>query len=285
MANESSGELVDWHSHCFLAEHKSKEALAERAAYGVRGSDNGTPERHRAAMEEAGVGKFVVVNVPWRKGHETPNKFIADYVAGYPGRAIGLASVHPNDPGAAQEFEHSVRDLGIKGLKLSPVYQSFDPWTPDAYRLFEIAQDYEVPVMFHMGGMYDPHASLQWSNPLLLDKVGLDFPNLRIIVAHLGQPHMEETVMLLRKNKNMFADLSARYHRQWQLYNGLQVAIEYKVTDRLLFGSDFPVMTPREAETAFKGINDWGDGIRLPPIPPALIEDILYQRPFELLGL
>ena len=159
MASESSGELIDWHSHCFLAEHRSKEALAERAAYGVRGSDDGTPERHRAAMEEAGVGKFVVVNVPRRKGHETPNEFIADYVANYPGRAIGLASVHPNDPDAAQDFEHSVRDLGIKGLKLSPVYQSFDPWTPEAYRLFEIAQDYQAPVMFHMGGMYDPHAS------------------------------------------------------------------------------------------------------------------------------
>jgi predicted TIM-barrel fold metal-dependent hydrolase len=96
---------------------------------------------------------------------------------------------------------------------------------------------------------------------------------------------MQETVMLLRKNENVFADLSARFHRRWQLYNGLRIAIEYRVTDRLLFGSDFPVMTTQKAADAFRAINDWEDGVRLPPIPPELIEQILYERPLELLGL
>ena len=110
-------------------------------------------------------------------------------------------------------------------------------------------------------------------------------PRLRMIVAHLGQPMMQETVMLMRKNENVFADLSARFHRRWQLYNGLRTAIEYGVTDRLLFGSDFPVMTTGEAARAFQAINDWGDGVRLPPIPPDVIDGILYERPLELLGL
>jgi predicted TIM-barrel fold metal-dependent hydrolase len=96
---------------------------------------------------------------------------------------------------------------------------------------------------------------------------------------------MQETVMLMRKNENVFADLSARFHRPWQLYNGLRTAIEYKVTDRLLFGSDFPVMTTREAARAFQAVNDWGEGVRLPPIPLELIDAILYERPLELLGL
>ncbi len=52
-----------------------------------------------------------------------------------------------------------------------------------------------------------------------------------------------------------------------------------------MFGSDFPVMTTRAAADAFRGINDWGDGVRLPPIPPELIDEILYQRPLELVGL
>ena len=56
------------------------------------------------------------------------------------------------------------------------------------------------------------------------------------------------------------------------------------MTDRLLFGSDFPVMTQAAAD-AFRAINDWEDGVRLPPIPPDLIEQILYERPLELLGL
>ena len=275
-------ELIDWHTHLNIS--LSPEKRAEAIEYGVTISSEGGPAEHKAAMEEAGVSKFVLINIPRRKGHETPNESIADFVSQYPGRAVGLASVHPNEAGAAEEFEHSVKDLGLKGLKLSPVYQSFDPWSSEANQLYEIAQDHDVPVMFHMGGMYDPNASLRWSNPLLLDKVGIDFPRLRIIVAHFGQPNMEETVMLMRKNKNIFTDLSARFHRKWQLYNGLQVAIEYKVTDRILFGSDFPGKTPGEAEASFKAINDWGDSVQLPLIPTDLIEDILYQRPFELLG-
>jgi len=63
------------------------------------------------------------------------------------------------------------------------------------------------------------------------------------------------------------------------------IGIEYGITDRILFGSDFPVMTPQEAIDAFKNINNWGNGIKLLPIPEELINNIPYNRPFELLGL
>lgn len=279
----SPRELIDWHTHCYLPEHRSPSARAEMKSHGVRGGE-GWPEKHKEAVEDAGLKKFVVVNVPRRPGHNVPNDFIADYVCQYPGRAVGFASVDPNDPGAAAEFERSVKELGLKGLKLSPVYQGFDPWGNQAWPLYEMAADFKTPLMFHMGGAYDPNGMLEWGSPLLLDKVARAFPDLRIIVAHLGQPQMQETVMLMRKNKNVFTDLSARFHRKWQLYNGLLIAIEYKVTDRILFGSDFPVVPPKEAVNAFKNINQWGEGVRLPPISEELIEEILYQRPFDLLG-
>ena len=283
MTSSAAGELIDWHTYCWLPEHVGTESRAEMKAYGVTGGEP-WPENHRRAIEEGKVKKFVVVNVPRRPGHNVPKEFIAEYVSQYPGRAIGLASVHPEDSGAVDDFERSVKELGIKGLKLSPVYQGFDPWNPQVWRLYQAANDLNVPVMFRMGGAYPPSATLEWGNPLLLDKIGRAFPDLRIIVAHFGQPMMQETVILMRKNKNVFTDLSARFHRKWQLYNGLQVAIEYKVTDRILFGSDFPVMTTEEAVNAFGSINDWGNGITLPPIPEELINEIIYNRPFELLG-
>ena len=283
MTSSVVGELIDWHTHCWLPEHVGTESRAEMRAYGVIGGEP-WPEKHRQAMEEGEVKKFVVVNVPRRPGHTVPNEFIAEYVSQYPGRAVGLASVHPDDPDAGDDFERSIKELGLKGLKLSPVYQGFDPWGPQVWRLYEMANDLNAPIMFHMGGAYPPSATLEWGNPLLLDKVGRAFPDLRIIVAHFGQPMMQETVMLMRKNKNVFTDLSARFHRKWQLYNGLQVAKEYGVTDRILFGSDFPVMTTKEAANAFESINDWGNGITLPPFPEELINEIIYHRPFELLG-
>ncbi len=283
MDRPGRGELIDWHTHCWLPEHESAEARATMQAHGVIGGA-AWPDEHQRAIEASGVQKFVVICVPRRPGYVVPNEFVAEYVARYPGRAAGLASVDPGDPGAAREFEQSIKDLGLKGLKLSPVYQGFDPWSPEAWRLYEMADDFQVPVMFHMGGVYDPAGALEWGHPFLLDRVARSFPRLRLVVAHLGQPLMQETVILMRKNKNVFADLSARFHRRWQLYQGLQVAIEYRVTDRLLFGSDFPVMTTGEAVTAFTRINDWGAGVTLPRIPDPLIEDIIYRRPFELLG-
>jgi predicted TIM-barrel fold metal-dependent hydrolase len=277
-------QLVDWHTHCFLPEHLSAESRATMEARGVAAGE-AWPDEHRRGVAEGGAEKFVVIKMPTGWGRGIPNDFIAEYVARYPGRAVGFAAVDPNEAGAGREFERSVTELGLRGLKLSPVYHGFDPWSPAAWRLYEMADGFGAPVMFHMGGAYDPAAALEWGNPLLLDRVGRAFPRLRMIVAHLGQPMMQETVMLMRKNENVFADLSARFHRPWQLYHGLRVAIEYKVTDRLLFGSDFPVMTTREAAQAFRAINDWGAEVRLPPIPPELIEGILYERPLELVGL
>ena len=148
---------------------------------------------------------------PVRSYKSIPNDFIADYVAQYHGRAVGFSSVDPNDPTSAEEFERSVTDLKLQGLKLSPVYQGFDPWSPRAWELYHIANKYDIPVMFHMGGMYDPNGTLEWGHVLRLDKVGRAFPDLRIIVAHFGQPNMQETSMLMRKNKNVYTDLSARF--------------------------------------------------------------------------
>ena len=278
----SQRQLIDWHTHTWKPEHMTAQARSDMKVHGVIGGE-ATPEDHKRSVVDGGAEKFVVINAPVRAYKKIPNDFIADYVAQYPGQAVGFASVDPNDPTAAEEFERSVTDLGLQGLKVSPVYQGFDPWSPEAWELYYLANKYDVPVMFHMGGMYDPNGTLEWGNPLRLDKVGRAFPDLRIIVAHFGQPNMQETAMLMRKNTNVFTDLSARFHRKWQLYNGLLVAIEYKVTDRILFGSDFPVMTTMDAVNAFKNINDWGEGINLPKIPPDLIDEIIYNRPFDLL--
>ena len=278
----SQRQLIDWHTHTWKPEHMTAQARSDMKVHGVIGGE-ATPDDHKKSVVEGGAEKFVVINAPVRAYKKIPNDFIADYVAQYPGQAVGFASVDPNDPTAAEEFERSVTDLGLQGLKVSPVYQGFDPWSPEAWELYYLANKYDVPVMFHMGGMYDPNGTLEWGHVLRLDKVGRAFPDLRIIVAHFGQPNMQETAMLMRKNTNVFTDLSARFHRKWQLYNGLLVAIEYKVTDRILFGSDFPVMTTMDAVNAFKNINDWGEGINLPKIPPDLIDEIIYNRPFDLL--
>jgi uncharacterized protein len=275
--------LIDWHSHVWLPEHfTAAQATEMRERVGAL---EAPPASHRQAM--AGVDRYVIIGVQWGEPHgpNVPNDFVAQQVAESGGRAIGLASVNPRDPAAPAEFERAVRQLGLRGLKLSPAYQNFDPRCPEAWRLFELASRWRVPVMVHAGGAYPASASLETANPVLLDPVARAFPDLPIIVAHLGQPWMGETVMLMRKNANVFADLSARFHRPWQLYNGLILALEYRVEAKLLFGTDFPVATPEAAIAQFRALNHMVEGTNLPRIPERVIEGILYERPLELLGL
>jgi predicted TIM-barrel fold metal-dependent hydrolase len=104
-----------------------------------------------------------------------------------------------------------------------------------------------------------------------------------MILAHIGQPWTGEAVVLLRKHPQILTDLSARFHRKWQLYNALMLALEYKVTGQILFGSDFPVRTPETAMAEFRALNDWGEGVSMPKFPEEVIEDIINNRPFEML--
>ena len=277
------GTLIDWHIHCFLSEHRTDEDRELHARRNVAGSGRADPEEFHRIVAEAGLDQFVLISLPVHSGLKTPHDFIAGIVAEYPGRAVGFASVHPADPGAPDEFEEAITRHGMRGLKLSPTYQGMDPRSPECWRLYEIALAHRVPVMFHCGGAYT--GSLEFADPCLLDKVAMAFPDLKLIVAHFGQPYMEQTAILMRKNENVFADLSARYHRPWQLYNGVMIAMEYKVTERLLFGSDFPVGTPADAMRRFRAINDWGVEATMPKIPENLIEEIMYERPLSLVGI
>ena len=133
------GQLIDWHTHCWLPEHRSKDDADLWKLRGVAGTGKADPDAHQTAIEEAGAEKFVVVAIPRRGAMCTPNEFIAEYVGRFPGRAVGLSSVDPEDPGAADELEHAITTLGLKGVKLSPVYQSMDPRSANCYKLYEIA--------------------------------------------------------------------------------------------------------------------------------------------------
>ena len=87
-------QLIDWHTHCFLPEHVDPVSPAGMRARGLSWDDAG-PEHHRPGVADGGADKFVVIRMPTRWGRGIPNDFIAEYVARYPGRAVGLAAVDP----------------------------------------------------------------------------------------------------------------------------------------------------------------------------------------------
>jgi len=275
--------LIDWHTNLNLQSHYlDAEGAAEfntRVAAGV----SADPEAHQRLVADV-AEKFAVVTMRFDNLKiRVPNEFVAEYVHRFPGRAKGFACVDPLDSNAVKDLEFAIRELGLHGLKISPVYGGFDPWCHEAWRIYDLCDRLQIPLLWHQSAAYASAATLEHGNPILLDKIARQFPKLRMIIAHLGQPWMGETVVLLRKHPQILADLSARFHRKWQLYNGLMLALDYRVTKQILFGSDFPVRTTEQALAEFRGLNDWGDGVKMPVFPAEIIEDIIQNRPFELL--
>jgi hypothetical protein len=241
-------------------------------------------DAHWAAM--APVDRAIVLGFRARHvGVLVPNEYVAAYVGRHPEKLIGFCSVDPQDDDAVDQLEHAVRTLGLRGLKVAPIYQNVPPSDPRFVALMRRAEQLAVPVLIHQGTTFCENVSLELANPVLLQPLALRFPRLRMVIAHLGHPWIAETLVLIRKHRHLYSDISALYYRPWQFYNALVMAVEYGVLDRLLFGTDYPFTTPASTIEALRRVNDMVDGTRLPRIPLDRIEAMIHRDSLGLLGL
>jgi predicted TIM-barrel fold metal-dependent hydrolase len=213
------------------------------------------------------------------------NDAVAEFVAAAPARRIGFLSVHPEVAGAEDELERARSDLGLRGVKLGPNYQGFDPLGAAALRIYGLAERYGLPVLFHHGASPVRDAPLRFAHPLVMDEVAIRFPELRVVMAHMGHPWQRETIVTIRKHPHVYADVSALFYRPWSFYEGLRLATEWGALDKLLFGSDFPIATPAETAAGLRRVNEPIEGTKLPPVPLDRIEELIARDPLPLLGL
>jgi predicted TIM-barrel fold metal-dependent hydrolase len=169
----------------------------------------------------------------------------------FPDVFICWASVDPHKGRiAVKELERAVTRLGLRGLKLHPTCQRFFPNDEAYYPLWEKAQELQIPVLFHSGHTGigagppgGPGLKLKYSRPIpYLDDVAADFPNLTIIGAHPSWPWQEEMLSVAMHKGNVYIDLSG-----WSPKYFAPSLIQYSNTllqDKVLFGSDFPVISP-----------------------------------------
>jgi predicted TIM-barrel fold metal-dependent hydrolase len=216
---------------------------------------------------------------------EIPNGYVADYVRRYPQKLIGFAGIDPTEPGAVGELRAARQDLGLRGVTLSPANQDFHPADTRAMRVYAKADELEMPVLFHPHSPLTQRSKLEFSRPYLLDEVARTFPRLRIIIAQMGQPFFDETVVLLNKHPNVLADISGLLRRPWQAYNALMNAYQYGVMDKLLFGSDFPYTSATECIEALYSLNQLAQGTNLPMVPREALRGIVERQTLSLLGL
>jgi uncharacterized protein len=215
---------------------------------------------------------------------ERTNDATAEFVKDAPHKRIGFMSVNPLWPHVMDETERS-RDLGLVGVKLGPNYQNFDPLSDDACAFYAYCEREGLPILFHQGTSPIQSAPLRYTHPLVMDDIALRFPELRVVMAHLGHPFVRETVAVIRKHPHVYADVSSIYLRPWLCWEALTFASEWGVPHKLLFGSDYPIATSAEAMAGLRRVNDIVEGTKLPRVPNEHLERIIHADALAALGL
>jgi len=181
---------------------------------------------------------------------QVSNDAVAEFAAANSDIAIAFASIDPTrGPEAVREAKRLVRSGAIKGLKLHPPLQQFFPNDPIAYPLYEVFAEAKLPVLFHTGhsgiGTGLPGGGgirLKYGNPMHIDDVAVDFPELPIIMAHPSFPWQDEAISICLHKPSVYIDLSG-----WSPKYFSPTLVQYANTllkKKVLFGSDYPLLTP-----------------------------------------
>jgi len=178
------------------------------------------------------------------------NDAVAEFAAANSDVAIAFASIDPTrGPEAVREAKRLVSSGAIRGLKLHPPLQQFFPNDPIAYPLYEVFAAAKLPVVFHTGhsgiGTGLPGGAgirLKYGNPMHIDDVAVDFPDLPIILAHPSFPWQDEAISVCLHKPTVYIDLSG-----WSPKYFSPTLVQYANTllkTKVLFGSDYPLITP-----------------------------------------
>ena len=211
-------------------------------------------------------------------GINASQETIAAFVRQHADRFVGWCSVDPNDADCVEQLVHYVEDLGLRGLKCSPIYQNWDPQDPKHLPLFRKAEALGIPVNVHQGTSFVRTGPLKYANPILLEDIAIACPELRMIISHMGHPWETECVVLIRKHPHLYANVSALHYRPLRHYQAFVTALEYGVEHKLIFGSDFPSATPEQVIAGLYKVNDVPKAARLPLFPEEAIHNIIYEN-------
>jgi predicted TIM-barrel fold metal-dependent hydrolase len=149
-----------------------------------------------------------------------------------------------------RELSDFLKDGLIKGLKLYPGYEPFYPYDNRLKVVYDLAVEYDVPVMFHSGDTYSPKGRIRYSHPIHIDEVAVDNPDMKIVICHVGNPWIRDCMEVVYKNKYVFADFSGLvlgdFTEKFEKYmrNQLEEMILYAgEPEYLLYGTDWPIST------------------------------------------
>ena len=217
---------------------------------------------------------------------EISNDFLAGYVRRYPERAIGFAGIDPLDGSKARdEVQRAREQLGLRGLVIAPACQAMHPAHSRAMAIYEQAERLGMPVVIHNSPPLPGPAHLEFARPSLLDEVARSFPGLRILIAQMGYPWVDETLVLLAKHEHVYAEISGIAETPWLALKHMETAYERGVMEKLLFGSDFPASDAKSTIESLYSLNLIVHGTNLPSVPREQLRGIVERNSPALLGI
>lgn len=204
----------------------------------------------------------------------------ADAVRRYPEKFTGFSYVDPRRPDALDRLRRSIEEWGLKGVKYGPIYNGVPLSDPRLTPIFSYCERNDLPVTMHMGTTYTRLYAVELGRPLAVEEVALRHPDLKLVMAHMAHPWFEECIAVIRKQPNVYAEISAIYYRRWQFYNVMLAIEEYQVADKVFFGSDFPFSTPEEGIEMTRAVREIGGAAGLPRVAEETVERIIASDPF-----
>ena len=241
--------ITDCHIHIQPLEMFKPEALrlmkAKRPEFPQIEEFCRSPRAFLHHLDQAGIDRAVLINyvAPEVIGFTAGvNQFVADYVKEDPRRLIPCGSLHPrHSANIMADVEHLVR-LGIRLIKIHPPHQLLYPndylrGVKELEIIYRAAEANGIPVMFHTGTSIFPGARNKYGDPMFVDDVAVDFPKLKILLAHGGRPlWMQTAFFLVRRHANVFLDISGIPPKTLLKYFP---RLE-EIASKTLFGTDWP---------------------------------------------
>ncbi len=248
--------VIDAHCHIYPEKIAAKAVAGTDRFYGTVAAGAGTVTDLLQMGGKAGVDRYVVHSVATTpKQVRSINDFIAGAVAEHPHTFIGLGALHPDCPDMAAEVQH-LKALGLHGVKLHPDIQAFQLDDPRNHPMYALCEQEGLPLLLHTGdSRYDN------SNPNRLLPVLKAYPGLTVIGAHLGGYSVwEEAVEQLAGIPNLYVDCSSCF---WKLSKAdARRFIRAYGTDRVLFGSDYPMWNVQNELAFFLDLDLTDDELR-----------------------
>ena len=207
-----------------------------------------------AKMDRAGVERAFLVAAKAGPQHHPmsfrlPYEKVAELVARYPGRFSGLAGIDPTEGmRGVRQLEYAVRELGFIGAHLYPHWFEMAPDHARYYPFYAKCVELDVPIQMQVGHClrYSADRPLRSvGRPITLDTIACDFPELKLVGIHIGWPWTEEMIAVAYKHPNVYIGSDAYAPKYWSAE--FVHFLDTFGQDKVLFGTDFPVIDPERA--------------------------------------